>query len=115
MMKKQQGISIIGFILLLVLLGAIGAAGMKIAPIYLEYYKVETAMTNVLKEGGRSSMEMKKAILRRLEIDDVESVTSKNLKVTQRQGKTIITVKYAVRRNFIGNMDIIVSFNKTVK
>ena len=49
---KQSGLTLIGFIIVLSFTLFLAYIGMKIGPIYLEYYSVVTAMEGVAAEKG---------------------------------------------------------------
>ena len=44
MLKRQQGMTMIGVLFVLALVGVIGYAGMRILPLYLNYMKVARSM-----------------------------------------------------------------------
>jgi hypothetical protein len=50
--RKQQGLSIIGFLMVLSLVIFATFMGLRIGPIYLEYFSVKNAMDGVAKERG---------------------------------------------------------------
>jgi len=114
---SQRGLSLIGFILLLSTLLFVAYIGMKIAPIYFDYYSVTAAMKGVQAEPGigrKSPREIKDLMFRRLYVSYVEGIEEKHIKVT-RKGGVFLQVKYEVRKNVLGNLDVIVSFDKSVE
>ncbi|MGA9573616.1 MAG: DUF4845 domain-containing protein, partial [Lysobacterales bacterium] len=52
---KQSGMTLIGFIFVLSFVIFISYIGMKIAPIYMEYYSVVSAMNGVANERGSAN------------------------------------------------------------
>jgi len=114
---RQSGMSLIGFILLLSVLLFVAYVGMKIAPIYFDYYSVSAAMKGVQAEPGiarKSPREIKDLMFRRLYVSYVEGIEEKHIKVI-RKGGVFLQIKYEVRKNILGNLDVVVSFDKSVE
>ncbi|RMH16682.1 MAG: DUF4845 domain-containing protein [Gammaproteobacteria bacterium] len=111
-MHRQAGISLIGFLIVLAVAGVALSGGVKILPIYLESYKIDMAMQKVANEGGESTLDIRNKLTRRFDIEDITSVKPKDIKIFRRDGKTTILIKYSVRKNMIGNLDVIAVFDK---
>lgn len=117
--RKQSGIGAIGLIFVLISLAFIGLIGLKLIPIYAESLKIDKAISGVLELPDVSSMskqEIEIALKKRLDIDDVKSVTYRNFKdhvtVTVEQEQVIISVDYYRETPFLGNISLIVDFAK---
>ena len=54
--RKQSGMTLIGFIFVLGFVIFFSFIGMKIGPIYLEYYGVVSAMDGVASERGSANL-----------------------------------------------------------
>lgn len=114
---SQRGLSLLGFISILVLFAVIALIGMRVFPMYSEYYNVVGAMENLKNQPGistKSPPEIKELFFRRLYVNYVDSVEPKNVLVS-RSGGLHIRVKYEVRRPMVGNLDVVASFDKTVQ
>ncbi len=116
--KKQSGMTLIGFIIVLALVLFLSFIGMKIAPIYLEYYSVVSAMNGVAKEGGSarlSPFDVRAKVLNRLYLSyAAENVKEKHIKLVRRNG-VYLRIAYDVRKPVIGNLDVIATFEKSVR
>ena len=113
---RQRGLTLIGFVVVLALLGFFAYIGMKLFPVYTEYYSVVQAMKGIQGEPGVSTMSPAKIedlLFRRFYISYVESVKPENVRVTRKTGYTL-NVKYEVRRPMVYNLDFVASFDKTV-
>lgn len=116
MHNRQRGLTLIGFVVVLALLGFFAYVGMKLFPVYTEYYSVVQAMKGVQSEPGVSEMSparIEDLLFRRFYISYVESVKPENVRVQRKEGLTL-NVKYEVRRPLIYNLDFVASFDKTV-
>lgn len=116
--RKQQGLSLIGFIIVLVLVIFFVYLGMRIAPIYLEYYSVVTAMNGVAAERGSANYppyDIRVKVLNRLYVSYTDdNVGEKNIKIIRRDGIQLRVV-YEVRKPLIGNLDVVASFDRMVR
>lgn len=114
---KQNGLSLIGFILVLTLALCASFLAMKIAPIYMEYYSVVTAMNGIAEEKGSakySPYNIRLKMLTRLNLSYSTNVESKHIKITRANGAHL-RVAYEVREPIVGNLDVIAKFNKSVR
>lgn len=114
--QSQQGLTLLGFIIVIVVVGVFALIAMRLFPIYSEYYNVVGAMENLKNQpeiATKSPPEIKKLFFRRLYVNYVESVEPKNVLVS-RTGGLHIRVKYEVRRPMVGNLDVVASFDKKV-
>ena len=114
---KQRGLTLIGFVLVLVLVVFFAYGAMRIVPLYLEYHALINAM-NTLEEDPRavkmSPTQIKNKLINSLWVNyATDNIQRKHMKVTRKNGLQV-RVAYEVRRDFIGNVDLILSFDRTV-
>ena len=114
--KKQNGMTLIGFIIVLSLVLFLSFIGMKVAPIYLEYYSVVSAMKGVAKERGSarySPFDVRAKVLNRLYLSySADNVKENNIKLVRRNG-VFLRIAYEVRKPVIGNLDVIATFDRS--
>lgn len=116
--KKEAGLTGLGFIFILLVLGFFVALGLKLVPVYLEYYNVTTSLQSLKEEDDSelsSGQNIKTLLKKRLQINDVTHVTDKDIVIEKQVNGTLVTVAYEVRKNFMGNVDIVVSFKDSVE
>jgi len=118
-MVKQRGITLIGFAILLVVLGFFAYAGMKLVPVYSEYMGVVKSM-NLLKAeqgiGEKSIEEIRHMLNVKFDtqyVDDA-AIPPQNIQLRKQGGATSLRIFYDRRIDFIYNVDLLVSFDKTV-
>jgi len=116
--NKQGGMTLIGFIVVLSFVIFLAFIGMKIGPIYMEYFSVVKAMEGVAEERGSANytpFDIKVKILNRLYVSySADNVKEQNIKITRANGVNV-RVKYEVRKPVIGNLDVVAMFDKTVR
>lgn len=114
MKRNQSGITLIGFIIVLGLVGVFVYVGMKLVPMYTEFYSVKRSLADLAKEPGAGHMDSAKArdlFFRRMDMSYVDSVKPENFKIVRSDGGMQITVNYEVRRPLIANLDVVGRFN----
>lgn len=112
-MKAQRGITMIGFLMVLVVLGFFAYAAMRLVPVYTEYFSVLKAMKSVAGEVGVANKqpgEIRNMLSRHFEISYVDSVRPTDIRIT-RERTPSINISYEVRKPFISNVDLVVSFD----
>jgi len=116
--KKQSGMTLIGFIIVLGFVIFLSFIGMKIGPIYMEYYGVVSAMNGVAKERGSarySPYEVRVKVLNRLYVSySADNVKEQDIKLTRSNG-VHLRIAYQVRKPVIGNLDVVATFDKSVR
>lgn len=117
MKRKQGGITLIGFIIVLGVVGLFAYVGMKLFPMYMEYYGVKQAMRELALEPAIANTDPAKIrdlFFRRLYINySDDNVTNENVKVTRVDNGWQMDVKYEVRRPMIANLDVVGKFEAT--
>ena len=115
---KQRGITLIGFIFVLSFALFISFIGMKIGPIYMEYYSVVSAMNGVASERGSANLspyDIRVKVLNRLYVSySAENVKEKHIKLTRSNG-VHLRIAYEVRKPVIGNLDVVAMFDRSVR
>jgi len=117
MRRGQQGLTLIGFMLVLVVAGCVAYLAMRVVPMYLEYFQVVKAMEGVAQEPGIESMDPERihmSLGKRFNIGYVESIDHKDVKIIRDANGMRLTVAYDVRKPVVSNIDLIAHFEKTV-
>jgi Tfp pilus assembly major pilin PilA len=119
--NRQTGLSFLGLIVLVGVLGFSAVIGLKLIPIYMESWKIDSIMEAVISEPGvndQSRQEVIEAMLKRLDIDAVDSVNYSNwkdkLNVTKRKNNVTINVNYEITTPLLGNLSLLAVFDKSV-
>jgi len=120
MLKQQRGISGWGVLMMLIILGFAGLIGLKLFPIYAESFKIDAAIKGITTDpevATQSKRDLYRSLIKRFySIDDITSIPEgkiKNyVKITKKQGKVMIDVKYRRETNLFQNISIAVDFVK---
>lgn len=118
MMKRQQGLTAIGMIVLLSCLAFFVLLGIRLVPAYIENFKISSAMEGVVSEpeiAQKSVAEIQKMLSRRLDIDDVDSINGTDISVTRENRNLVLTADYEVRTPLLANIELLVTFSERVE
>ena len=117
--SRQRGITLIGFIIVLMVAGFFAYMGMVLGPAYSEYYGVVKAMNTVAADASPNNPDptaIRRALDRQFNVGYVDSVVGKDAKlVRDKTAGNMITMDYEVRKGFIYNIDFVVKFSHTAK
>jgi hypothetical protein len=117
MRRGQQGLTLIGFVVVLVVLGCVAYIAMRLIPAYTEYYSVVSALKAVAQDPGMSTADeytIRNQFSRRFNISYIESISSKDVKIIRNSDGMKLSVDYEVRKPVVSNIDLIAHFEKTV-
>lgn len=115
---RQRGITLLGFIVVLAVVGFFAFLAMRLFPVYSEYYSVVSAMKGLQSEPGIGQMtpeRIRSLLNNRFYISYVESVKPNHVKITPSGNGYNLSIKYEVRRPMAYNVDFVAKFDKTVE
>ena len=116
--NKQKGLTGISIMALLVLIAFVAIIFLKIMPVYFDSFKVGDVISGMKEErglGDKTNNEIKTMIMRRLDVNMVSDVTKDDVFIEKSKNDVLIDVEYEVRKNMFGNLDVVISFKKSVE
>ncbi len=117
MRGKQTGLGSLGLIILVLLLASLVFVGFKVTPALLEQKKVLMAQESVAAQpeaGKKTRGQLEQDLLKRLQIDDVDGITRKQLYITKEGGQWHIRVAYQRDVSLLEMTDIVLKYDETV-
>lgn len=115
--RKQSGLTMITWIVLIGMVGFIGIFAFKLIPIYMDYSTINNALAGVAKSAsaGVSPAQLKSSIDNAFDINSVNTVKVDDITIKpDTDGKGLVmNLDYDARTNFVANIDLIVHFEKT--
>ncbi|APG05279.1 DUF4845 domain-containing protein [Luteibacter rhizovicinus DSM 16549] len=117
MKSRQSGITLIGFVIMLAIVGFFAFMAMKLVPSYIEYMGVVKALNQMSTEGGNEDIEQARRHLAfKMSFQYVDDSTIKPKDVTiQRLGNQAnLRVAYDKVVPFIYNIAFLLHFEKSV-
>lgn len=114
---RQRGATFIGIVTIIAILGLGLYAGIRLVPLYLEYMNVVRALEEVGSEfsGQQTNANaLRVALGRRWEVEDIKSLDSKEIDIHKEGDEFIMNAFYRAEAPFVGNVSLVVDFDKTV-
>jgi Domain of unknown function (DUF4845) len=118
--RHQSGLTLISWIILIALIMFVVWFGVRLFPIYMEYYSINTTMNTVAShiEVGETPMQIRGSIDSLFTINGVRDVSPKdNVTIAPSEDGTglILTLDYDSQSDFIGNVDLLVHFHRVYR
>ena len=117
MRQRQQGVTFVGLLVILALVGVLVYAGIRLFPVYLTYMKISRTMQSVAIEFKGSTDEggIRRALERHWSIEDIYDVDVKDIEIKKEDGVVTMHLAYDDKVPYLGNISLVASFEKTVK
>jgi Domain of unknown function (DUF4845) len=117
MLRKQRGVTMIGWICLLIPIAIVGYAGIRLAPSYMTYGKVARVMEQTAKEstGETSQVLIRTALEKRLDIEIIEFPDTKDFTLRREGQSWVLEISYEDPVPFFGNVSLVPKFEKSVR
>lgn len=91
--SKQRGISFFGLVFVAAVLGMGGVIAAQVFPTYLEFVNIQKAVDRAARD-GQSVVEVRAIYDKAAAIDDMKSVSAKDLEVTKENDKVVVSFSY---------------------
>jgi hypothetical protein len=119
MYSKQRGVTLIGWIFLLIPIAILVYAGIRLAPVYLNYMKVSRSMNQLVSEmhsGDTTSVVLIRSSLEKhLDVESVDYPALKDFDIRRDGSVWIVETSYDETAPLFSNIALVVSFDKTVR
>ena len=117
-LKSQQGMTAIGWIIVLGLIAFFVLLALRLTPGYLEFATVSASLESLEKEPGiteKTAPEIRSMLSKRFDVNDVKTIDSRDIKIENQGGRLRVWVDYEVRVPVLGNVDAVSKFNKEIE
>ncbi len=119
-MKRQSGITLIGFVIILIIAAFFAYTAMKLVPAYLDYFNVAKALNTVATQSASGDMSVEE-VQRQLDTQQLsqyfadEDIDAKNITVVSTpSGGRSLRLSYDKKIPWLYNIDFLVHFEKSV-
>lgn len=89
---QSRGMSLIGMLVIAMMIGALGLVAIQIVPTYSEFQAVEKAADKA--SAGTTVLEIRNLFDKAASIDDIRSISGKDLVVTKEGDKVVVSFSY---------------------
>ena len=114
--SRQRGLSLIGWVVVLIILAVFGTAAFRMVPAYMEYNTIRSAINSVLSDSKTAPMserEVYDAIGKRFTINQVNAIGVRDLDIQKAGGQLSVGVDYEVREPMFYNVFVVMEFDHT--
>ncbi|MDE1167999.1 MAG: DUF4845 domain-containing protein [Pseudomonas sp.] len=112
---SQKGVSLLGGLLILVVLGFAFSAGLKLAPHYFDYWSLKKIISSVETEKAvpiSTVSDFYNHVRAGMQVNNIQDVDlNKALSVTLEDNVFLAHLKYEEREPLIQNIDLVVKFD----
>ena len=112
--EHQRGLSLVGLFLVGIIVVALIALGFKVVPAVVEYIAIERAVQKIRNE-GTTVRELQSAFERHATIDDITSISSRDLDITKEGDRIVISYAYAKKVPITDNVSLVIDFSGTTR
>lgn len=112
-MKKQKGLTLISWLIILAVVLFNAIISMNVVPVYLNDHSVKSMMQGLETDStlrGATPKKIKAVMTKRLRINNVYSVTKDHITIKKSKNDYLITIEYEPRGRLVGSLDYIVTF-----
>jgi Tfp pilus assembly protein PilE len=114
-MAQQRGMSLMGIIVTLGVLGILGVSAAKLLPAYVDYWSVRKIFSAMVQNGETNGTvaEIRRTYDTRNAIEDVKSVEGKDLEIRKEGGETVVSADWSVKVPIVANVSACIDFSAT--
>ncbi|QJR11305.1 hypothetical protein DSM104443_02380 [Usitatibacter rugosus] len=114
-MRNQRGITLMGAIGGMVVIGFVGLFAAKLLPSYIEYFAVKKIFASMEQAGDfkGSVREIRNSFDKRNSIEGAQAVKGDDLEVTKEGGEAVVTAAWSVKVPMIYNFSACLDFVAT--
>ncbi len=108
-LSAQRGVSLVGLIFILAMLGLVVLLALKIIPTYIEYRAISTAIVSA-KAGAATIPEMRSAFDRSASATYIDSISGRDLDIVNDGGEIEISFAYEKKIPLIGPASLVLDY-----
>ncbi|MFZ5562162.1 MAG: DUF4845 domain-containing protein [Pseudomonadota bacterium] len=114
MRRWQKGMSYLGILALIGISGILIKVVATVGPPYYDNHTIDQIITSLYRDGrGNSIADFKRGLENRFQINNIRDKKPDDFEYSFDDRKLVVVVDYEVRKPFIGNIDLVMSFKKT--
>lgn len=114
--RKQKGMSVLGWLLILAVVAFLASTAFKIIPHYLDFFSLEKIISSVETEKAleiRSIPDFYSHVSKGMQVNGIRDLDlDKALKVTLENNEFQAHLQYEKREPLVENLDLVVRFDK---
>ena len=114
-MRRQEGVTLTGFLFVAVIVVFIILFGLKVGPPYLEYFAIKKQFQAIAADpvSRGTRREIEGAFAARATIENIKSINYSDIQINKEGNEVVISAEYSVRVPLFGNLSACMDFNPT--
>jgi len=116
-LDKQTGMTAVGMLLAFILVGFVALMGIRIIPMYLDHFTVAGSLESLKQDPevpGMSAAQVRSRLQRRFDVNSIDSVSSRDVKIKRVNGGKSVAVTYDATTPLFANLDVVAHFESIV-
>ena len=118
---RYKGMTLIGMVLTLAIVGTVGIVIMRVVPVYLDYYEVSNSISALEKipatefsgDPAANASVLRDRLINQLYVNSIE-LPPEDISITPNEnGNFQVRIKYKVIKHLFGNMSLLFEFDKS--
>jgi Domain of unknown function (DUF4845) len=117
MKQRQRGMTFLGLLTIIIILGSAVYMGIRVVPVYLEYMEVARALQQVRDEHSAmdtSPQMIRNSLERRWDVEDIKGISWKDVEIKKTNEGFDVRAAYSVEKPFIANLYLLCKFDRAV-
>lgn len=114
--RSQQGLSILGWLVVLAVVAFFASTAFKVLPHYLDYMSMEKIITSVETDKAsdvRTVGEFYNHVSKGMQVNNIRDLNMRDaMQVKVENNEFLVHLKYEKREPLIENLDLVVNFDK---
>jgi hypothetical protein len=114
MANKQRGVSLEGFLVVVVVLVLVSVTAMKIVPAYIQDKTIKSKLEEVANDPDLKNApvhEIRAAFSKRATVSDITAIKAEDIEVAKDANGMILSARYSVKIPLLGNAALLLEFN----
>jgi hypothetical protein len=116
--QRQQGMTVIGFVLIAALVGFVGYGVIRLFPVYMTQMTIRELMADLKTENdgnGANPTRLLSAIGKRLDVNGIEYPRRQDFVISKTAEGFLVEIDYEDGVPFIANISLLASFKNSVE
>jgi cell division protein FtsL len=114
---RQRGMTVIGMLLVMIVVAFVALIGMKVVPMYVQYYSIKSTIESIRKEpqvAQMTPMDIQNAIQKRFDIGYVDNISARDLKIRNERSGRVLDLIYQDERSLFYGLSVVLKVNESI-
>ncbi|MGZ3236999.1 MAG: DUF4845 domain-containing protein [Burkholderiaceae bacterium] len=112
MKTKQDGMTLIGLIFMLTIIGGIAMLGLQVTPTFVEYRSIQNAIISA-KAASTNPMEIRAAFDKQADVGYIDSIKGKDLEISKNGEDVEVSFAYEKKIHLVGPASLLLDYEGT--